>query len=109
MGDPFYADGLMVTKAGVKIERPTANDIELYMSVQSVIRSYQQRGHLVADLDPLGIVQSPVVNQLGVDRRANELVLRVYDRSITAADMERELMLPSITYIGGKAKSMKLK
>lgn len=111
MSDPYYANGLMVTTEGLPVERPSAGDILLYQGLQSTIRSYQQRGHIVADLDPLGIIQNPAVvnKQLGISMRATEMVYRDYLRGFRPEDMDRMFQLPSMTYIGGDQKQMKMK
>lgn len=63
---------------------------------------------MVADLDPLGIIKNPIHNQLGLQRRANELVTRKYFE-FDESDMEKEFTLPPTTVIGGKNKQMKLR
>lgn len=109
MSDPYYANGLMVTTEGMPIERPSIEDIKLYQNMQDTIRSYQQRGHLVADLDPLGIIQHPVTEMAGIKRRANDLVTRDYASQFQPRDMDRMFTLPAMTYIGGKEKRLKLR
>lgn len=110
MSDKFYAKGLLVSVDGTKetSEPVSRDDIDINLNLQSTIRSYQQRGHLVADLDPLGIISYPVRTDLGVPMRANESVTRKYLK-FQKSDLEKQFQLPSSTLIGGADKTMKLK
>lgn len=111
MSDQFYAKGLLVSPDGTEelSTGPVSRDeIDLNLNVQSTIRSYQQRGHLVADLDPLGIISYPVRTELGIPMRANESVTRKYLK-FQKSDLEKQFKLPASTLIGGGNKSMKLK
>uniref|UniRef100_A0A1B0AEU2 2-oxoglutarate dehydrogenase, mitochondrial n=1 Tax=Glossina pallidipes TaxID=7398 RepID=A0A1B0AEU2_GLOPL len=55
---------------------PRSEIIEGHLNAQSVIRSYQTRGFLTADLDPLGITQSKkITTPCGMELRATEAVL----------------------------------
>ncbi|EFO25963.2 oxoglutarate dehydrogenase [Loa loa] len=73
-----------------------------HLKVQLLIRSYQTRGHNIADLDPLGI------NNVGLtDVTPAELDPAFY--GLTDADMDKEFLLPMSTFIGGDKKSLKLK
>ncbi|XP_063701924.1 2-oxoglutarate dehydrogenase complex component E1 isoform X3 [Culicoides brevitarsis] len=83
--------------------------IDDHLAVQAIIRSYQSRGHLTADYDPLGIVNvDKQVGPDGIARRANEKVTRTY-MQFEEADMDRVFKLPSTTYIGGKEKFLPLR
>lgn len=77
--------------------------------MQATIRDYQQRGHLNADLDPLGIIQHPMCNDFGVQRRAGSEVTPNFLTMFKASDMEASVQLPSNTFIGGEQKTMVLK
>ncbi|XP_063975180.1 2-oxoglutarate dehydrogenase complex component E1 isoform X5 [Diachasmimorpha longicaudata] len=82
--------------------------IDDHLAVQAIIRSYQARGHLVADLDPLGIMRDDLVHTHYASRKgAPERVLRQY--MLEESDMERVFKLPSTTFIGGKEKSLPLR
>ncbi|XP_017790814.1 PREDICTED: 2-oxoglutarate dehydrogenase, mitochondrial isoform X3 [Habropoda laboriosa] len=82
--------------------------IDDHLAVQAIIRSYQARGHLVADLDPLGIMQSDLVHTHYAARKGSpEQVLRQY--MLEESDMDRIFKLPSTTFIGGKEKSLPLR
>lgn len=54
-GGPFQPSG---GPAGPTVKAPQADwkYIDDHLTVQAIIRAYQTRGHLAADLDPLGIV-----------------------------------------------------
>ncbi|XP_076168183.1 oxoglutarate dehydrogenase Nc73EF isoform X2 [Ptiloglossa arizonensis] len=82
--------------------------IDDHLAVQAIIRSYQARGHLVADLDPLGIMQTDLVHTHYAARKGSpEQVLRQY--MLEESDMDRIFKLPSTTFIGGKEKSLPLR
>ncbi|XP_046743343.1 2-oxoglutarate dehydrogenase, mitochondrial isoform X5 [Diprion similis] len=82
--------------------------IDDHLAVQAIIRSYQARGHLVAELDPLGIMQTELLHTHYAARKgAPERVLRQY--MLEEADMDRVFKLPSTTFIGGKEKSLPLR
>lgn len=108
--NPEFSLGALPGATGKKSDRPaTAGDIQLYQAVQSIVRSYQQRGHLVADLDPLGIIHAPLIDECGIQRKANNLVLRKYF-DLSPADMDRDIVLHKpLTFIAGHEKSLKLR
>uniref|UniRef100_A0AAG5D4Q2 2-oxoglutarate dehydrogenase complex component E1 n=1 Tax=Anopheles atroparvus TaxID=41427 RepID=A0AAG5D4Q2_ANOAO len=81
--------------------------IDDHLAVQAIIRSYQSRGHLVSDIDPLGILNAEV-HPDRANLRANEKVTRTY-MNFEEADMERVFKLPSTTFIGGKEKFLPLR
>ncbi|KAK1126621.1 hypothetical protein K0M31_004247 [Melipona bicolor] len=82
--------------------------IDDHLAVQAIIRSYQARGHLVADLDPLGIMQTDLIHTHYAARKGSpEQVLRQY--MLEETDMDRIFKLPSTTFIGGKEKSLPLR
>ncbi|XP_034950537.1 2-oxoglutarate dehydrogenase, mitochondrial isoform X5 [Chelonus insularis] len=81
--------------------------IDDHLAVQAIIRSYQARGHLVADLDPLGIMRNDVHTHYAARKGSPELVLRQY--MLEESDMDRVFKLPSTTFIGGKEKSLPLR
>ncbi|XP_072766090.1 2-oxoglutarate dehydrogenase complex component E1 isoform X2 [Anoplolepis gracilipes] len=79
-----------------------------HLAVQAIIRSYQARGHLVADLDPLGIMQTDLIHTHYAARKGSpEQVLRQY--MLEESDMDRVFTLPGTTFIGGKEKSLPLR
>ncbi|CAK1553529.1 unnamed protein product [Leptosia nina] len=86
--------------------------IDDHLAVQAIIRSYQSRGHLVANLDPLGITTGDPVSSGdwhgGLRAFANEAVIRQHVR-FDEADMDRVFKLPSTTFIGEKEKALPLR
>jgi len=92
--------------AGYQVDDKLVDD---HLAVQAIIRSYQSRGHLMADIDPLGIINSETqIGPDGVPRRANEKVTRNY-MLFGEHDMDRVFKLPSTTFIGGKDKFLPLR
>ncbi|XP_060560261.1 2-oxoglutarate dehydrogenase complex component E1-like isoform X4 [Ruditapes philippinarum] len=82
-------------------EPVTDKVIEDHLSVQTIIRSYQLRGHHSADLDPLGI-NKPSMENLEPSTFGHGHV-------IDNTDLNRVFRLPETTYIGGKEQSLPLK
>lgn len=82
-------------------------EIDDHLSVQDIIRAYQMRGHLAAQLDPLNMnttnIYSPMVKGLP-DKP--EIVLRHY--KLKDEDMFRSFRLPESTYIGGESSVLPL-
>ncbi|VDK27511.1 unnamed protein product [Gongylonema pulchrum] len=76
--------------------------VDEHLKVQLLIRSYQTRGHNIADLDPLGINCVDLT-----DTTPPELEPSFY--GLTEAHMDREYLLPMSTHIGGAHKSLKLR
>ncbi|CAG5119058.1 unnamed protein product, partial [Candidula unifasciata] len=76
--------------------------IEDHLSVQSIIRSYQIRGHNVSDLDPLGILAADLDSET-----PPELILENYN--LGEADLDRVFRLPKTTYIGGNETVLPLR
>ncbi|XP_067671132.1 2-oxoglutarate dehydrogenase complex component E1-like [Haliotis asinina] len=84
---------------GAPVDEKTIED---HLSVQSIIRSYQIRGHHIADLDPLKINQ--------VDLNANsppDLLVSHY--KFEEHDLDRVFRLPATTYIGGNEAALPLR
>ncbi|VVC92902.1 unnamed protein product [Leptidea sinapis] len=81
--------------------------IDDHLAVQAIIRSYQARGHLAADVDPLGITTANLP-QLGMRAPSSELIMRKYF-NFDEADMDRVFKLPSTTFIGEKEKALPLR
>lgn len=73
-----------------------------HLAVQTIIRSYQVRGHNAADLDPLGIAAVDLESSM-----PPELVLSTYQ--LGDHDLDRVFTLPPTTYLGGKEKTMPLR
>ncbi|KAK0407469.1 hypothetical protein QR680_019211 [Steinernema hermaphroditum] len=73
-----------------------------HLKVQLLIRSYQTRGHNIADLDPLGINSADLD-----DTVPPELELGFY--GLSEKDLDREFILPPTTFIAGDDKSLTLR
>lgn len=77
-------------------------DIKDHLKVQLLIRSYQTRGHNIADLDPLGINSADLDDTIPA-----ELEPEFY--GLSEKDMDREFVLPMSTFIGGDKTSLTLR
>ncbi|CAF3244215.1 unnamed protein product [Rotaria socialis] len=76
--------------------------IQDHMAVQALVRSYQMRGHKIAQLDPLGLSSVDLDSE-----RPNDLTYTFYNFS--EADLDRKFALPPITFIGGQEKELTLR
>jgi len=79
---------------------PSAEIIEAHLAVQGTIRSYQVRGHLAAQIDPLGL------NNMEREK-AKKMIIRSVN--VDQKDMETVFQLPKTTFIGGKETALPLK
>uniref|UniRef100_F6UHA9 2-oxoglutarate dehydrogenase, mitochondrial n=3 Tax=Ciona intestinalis TaxID=7719 RepID=F6UHA9_CIOIN len=75
--------------------------VDKHLSVQSLIRGYQIRGHSVAMLDPLGILDADLDSTT-----PPELMLNSY--SLGEAEMNNIYQLPQTTMIGGGETTLPL-
>ncbi|XP_045493690.1 2-oxoglutarate dehydrogenase, mitochondrial isoform X2 [Colias croceus] len=98
------AGGMPSIASGSPINEKIIDD---HLAVQAIIRSYQARGHLAADVDPLGI-KTANLPQLGMRAPNSELIMRKYF-NFDEADMDRVFKLPSTTFIGEKEKALPLR
>jgi len=74
--------------------------IDAHLAVQATIRSYQVRGHLAAQIDPLGLNN--------MDReQAKKMIIRSV--TVDEKDLDTVFQLPKTTFIGGEEKSLSLK
>ncbi|BFZ17509.1 hypothetical protein BsWGS_20554 [Bradybaena similaris] len=80
---------------GLPVDEKTIED---HLSVQSIIRSYQIRGHRMAQLDPLGLETS---------HEEKELQVQYYN--LGEGDLDRVFRLPHTTYIGGNEEVLPLR
>ncbi|XP_060652293.1 2-oxoglutarate dehydrogenase complex component E1 [Drosophila nasuta] len=83
--------------------------IDDHLVVQAIIRAYQTRGHLAADLDPLGIV-GPTGSSLSPENKkvqATKAVLRQH-YYYTFNDLNAVFKLPYTTLIGGDEQFLPL-
>lgn len=76
--------------------------IDDHLAVQTVIRSYQVRGHHVAKLDPLGISSADLNPDI-----PPELMVATYH--LEEQDLDRKFQLPPTTYIGGQQHTLTLR
>ena len=76
------------------------NLIILKLIILDFFRSYQVRGHLAAQIDPLGL------NNMEKDKARNMIIRSV---KVDEKDFETEFQLPTTTWIGGEQKSLPLK
>merc|ERR1712061_533394 len=72
---------------------PSAEIIDAHLAVQGTIRSYQVRGHLAAQIDPLGL-----------NNMEREKAKKMIIRSVTVdqKDMETVFQLPKTTFMVGR-------
>ncbi|XP_031567759.1 2-oxoglutarate dehydrogenase, mitochondrial-like [Actinia tenebrosa] len=66
-----------------------------HLAVYSLIRSYQTRGHRKAKLDPLGILQAGLSEDVPVD-------LQMEYWGLGSQDLNKVFQLPNTTFIGGE-------
>ncbi|KAF9814051.1 hypothetical protein SFRURICE_004398 [Spodoptera frugiperda] len=74
--------GMPSIAAGSPINEKIIDD---HLAVQAIIRSYQARGHLAADVDPLGITTANLP-QLGMRGPSSELIMRKYFNFVAHLD-----------------------
>merc|ERR1719322_1834954 len=74
--------------------------VQSHLVVQNTIRSYQVRGHLAAQIDPLGL------NNMD-KTKAKDMIIRSV--KVDEKDYDTEFQLPSTTWIGGNEKSLPLR
>ncbi|KAI8435368.1 hypothetical protein MSG28_003687 [Choristoneura fumiferana] len=103
-------------KAGsVESEKKVKEKIKLHLAVQSLIRSYQARGHLLAKVDPLGLMMparmiSKFKNaELGIKGLQCTVVARELGTTLCEEHMDMMFELPDRTCIGGKETELTLR
>jgi len=74
--------------------------IDAHLAVQATIRSYQVRGHLAAQIDPLGL------NNMDSEE-AKKMIIRSV--RVDEKDLDRVFQLPTTTFIGGSEKALSLR
>ncbi|XP_073649830.1 2-oxoglutarate dehydrogenase-like, mitochondrial isoform X3 [Tursiops truncatus] len=85
----------------------TSKLVEDHLAVQSLIRAYQIRGHHVAQLDPLGILDADLDSFVPSDLITTIDKLAFYD--LREADLDKEFQLPTTTFIGGSENTLSLR
>ncbi|XP_072940890.1 2-oxoglutarate dehydrogenase complex component E1 isoform X3 [Epargyreus clarus] len=93
------AGGMPSIAAGSPINEKIIDD---HLAVQAIIRSYQIRGHHIANLDPLEIANHKLAG-----KNPREVIHNSY--RFDEADMDRVFKLPSTTFIGEKEKALPLR
>ncbi|XP_073542063.1 2-oxoglutarate dehydrogenase-like, mitochondrial isoform X1 [Phyllobates terribilis] len=81
--------------------------VEDHLAVQSLIRAYQIRGHHVAQLDPLGILDADLDSFVPSDLITTLDKLGFY--GLHEGDLDKVFRLPTTTYIGGNETSLSLR
>ena len=76
-------------------------EIQDHLHLFQMIRVFQVRGHKLASLDPLGILQVDVTGEAYDD-------LSIEHYNFTEADMKRKFRLPPNTFIGGSETHLEL-
>uniref|UniRef100_A0A3Q2CMN0 2-oxoglutarate dehydrogenase complex component E1 n=1 Tax=Cyprinodon variegatus TaxID=28743 RepID=A0A3Q2CMN0_CYPVA len=94
--------------------------VEDHLAVQSLIRAYQIRGHHVAQLDPLGIMDADLDSCVPTDiitssdkldlfqERLNRLTVGGF-YGLDESDLDKVFRLPTTTFIGGSESALPLK
>ncbi|XP_023325526.1 2-oxoglutarate dehydrogenase, mitochondrial isoform X2 [Eurytemora carolleeae] len=79
---------------------PSTQIIDAHLAVQGTIRSYQVRGHLAANIDPLGL------NNIDTEQ-AKKMIIRSV--TVDSKDLDTVYQLPQTTFIGGSDTSLPLR
>ncbi|TMS01304.1 2-oxoglutarate dehydrogenase, mitochondrial [Larimichthys crocea] len=96
--------------------------VEDHLAVQSLIRAYQIRGHHVAQLDPLGIMDADLDSCVPTDiiTSSDKLDVAVFKErlriltvggfyGLDESDLDKVFRLPTTTFIGGSESALPLK
>jgi len=97
---PLSAMMPSIAAAGGLAKGADSHMVEAHLAVQGAIRSYQVRGHLAAQIDPLGL------NKMD-KKKARDMIIRSV--KVDEKDYDMEFQLPTTTWIGGKEKSLPLR
>uniref|UniRef100_A0A3B3REN7 2-oxoglutarate dehydrogenase complex component E1 n=1 Tax=Paramormyrops kingsleyae TaxID=1676925 RepID=A0A3B3REN7_9TELE len=81
--------------------------VEDHLAVQSLIRAYQIRGHHVAQLDPLGIMDADLDSCVPADIITSSDKLGFY--GLEESDLDKVFRLPTTTFIGGNESALPLR
>nr|XP_021527923.1 2-oxoglutarate dehydrogenase-like, mitochondrial isoform X3 [Aotus nancymaae] len=95
------------SRSAVSSRTKTSKLVEDHLAVQSLIRAYQIRGHHVAQLDPLGILDADLDSFVPSDLITTIDKLAFYD--LQEADLDKEFQLPMTTFIGGSENTLSLR
>ncbi|XP_036292155.1 2-oxoglutarate dehydrogenase, mitochondrial isoform X1 [Pipistrellus kuhlii] len=96
--------------------------VEDHLAVQSLIRAYQIRGHHVAQLDPLGILDADLDSSVPADiiSSTDKLGLAGFQERLRVltvggfygldeSDLDKVFQLPTTTFIGGQESALPLR
>ncbi|KAG9341028.1 hypothetical protein JZ751_019782, partial [Albula glossodonta] len=81
--------------------------VEDHLAVHTLIRAYQIRGHHVAQLDPLGILEADLDSFVPSDLITTIDKLAFY--GLHETDLDKTFQLPSTTFIGGSESTLPLR
>uniref|UniRef100_A0A8C4E7Z8 2-oxoglutarate dehydrogenase-like, mitochondrial n=1 Tax=Dicentrarchus labrax TaxID=13489 RepID=A0A8C4E7Z8_DICLA len=81
--------------------------VEDHLAVHTLIRAYQIRGHHVAQLDPLGILEADLDSFVPSDLITSLDKLGFY--GLDESDLDRSFQLPPTTFIGGGDTTLPLR
>ncbi|XP_067857420.1 2-oxoglutarate dehydrogenase complex component E1 isoform X2 [Heptranchias perlo] len=81
--------------------------VEDHLAVQSLIRAYQIRGHHVAQLDPLGILDADQDSSVPANLVTSSNGLAFY--GLDESDLDKVFHLPTTTFIGGSETALPLR
>uniref|UniRef100_A0A8B9KSQ2 2-oxoglutarate dehydrogenase complex component E1 n=1 Tax=Astyanax mexicanus TaxID=7994 RepID=A0A8B9KSQ2_ASTMX len=104
--------GLSQAQALVGTQPSVEKLVEDHLAVQSLIRAYQIRGHHVAQLDPLGILDADLDSFVSLF-----FCLSLFSFSLSflcfyglnEADLDKVFRLPTTTFIGGSESALPLR
>ncbi|KAK9968708.1 hypothetical protein ABG768_003019 [Culter alburnus] len=99
--------GLSQAQALVGAQPNVEKLVEDHLAVQSLIRAYQIRGHHVAQLDPLGIMDADLDSCVPADIITSSDKLGFY--GLEEADLDKVFRLPTTTFIGGSESALPLR
>ena len=80
---------------------PEEKLVDDHLRLYALIRAFQIRGHKLASLDPLGILNQDVTGEGPAD-------LNIEHYNFTDADLKRKFKLPTTTFIGGQESQVEL-
>ncbi|XP_035255943.1 2-oxoglutarate dehydrogenase-like, mitochondrial [Anguilla anguilla] len=81
--------------------------VEDHLAVHTLIRAYQVRGHHVAQLDPLGILDADLDCFVPSDLITSIDKLALY--GLLESDLDKTFQLPATTFIGGSDPTLPLR
>ncbi|XP_026875831.2 2-oxoglutarate dehydrogenase, mitochondrial isoform X1 [Electrophorus electricus] len=81
--------------------------VEDHLAVQTLIRAYQIRGHHIAQLDPLGIMDADLDSCVPTDIITSSDKLGFY--GLTESHLDKVFRLPKTTFIGGSKAALPLR